>query len=115
MRPSSKLLRRESTTSCSARIGPHASTAYSRIVRNWIVYLDMSGLMVRKQHRPFDQPGITAGTQPLARVGGMFLPTANGRRPHAPGGTPGRTQGRARRGHPGTGSDTARGGPLKKG
>src|SRR5712691_1466481 len=110
MLPRLKLLRRESTTSCSARSGPNASTAYSRILRNWIIYLDMSGLMARKQHRPFEQPGITAGTQPLPREGGMFLTTEDGRRPHATVGTPGRTQGRARLGHPGTGSDTARGG-----
>src|SRR3989442_14595276 len=69
MLPRSKLLRRESTTSCSARSGPNASTTYSRIVRNWIIYLDMSGLIARKQHRPLEQPGITAGTQPLGGPG----------------------------------------------
>src|SRR5947208_608364 len=45
------------------------ATTYSRIVRNWIIYLDMSGLIARKQHRPLEQPGITAGTQPLGGPG----------------------------------------------
>src|SRR5712691_8941236 len=90
MLPRLKLLRRESTTSCSARSGLHESTAYSRIVRNWIIYLDMSGLIARKQHRPLEQPGITAGTQPLPREGGMFLTTEDGRSPHATVGTPSR-------------------------
>src|SRR3989441_12748484 len=34
-----------------------------------LIYLDMSGLIARKQHRPLEQPGITAGTQPLGGPG----------------------------------------------
>src|SRR5882724_10393056 len=82
MRPNSKLLRRESTTSCSARYGLDESTAYSRIVRNWIIYFDMSGLIARKHPRPLEQPPIAARAEPLAGVGGMFFATADGRRPH---------------------------------
>src|SRR6266851_8917140 len=103
MRPSSKLLRRESTTSCSARSGSTASTAYSRIVRNWIIYLDMSGLMARKQDRPLEQPPIAAGTEPLARIRGVFRTAADTRRSLAAVGTPFWAHRGTRLGYPGMG------------